>query len=62
MLDPSIGTLKIMGLNQFGRSTVNSINISNYIDKLKVIEKNKNWLSNLNASEEKLVEKKIMIN
>ena len=57
-VDPSIGTLKIMGLNQFGRSTVNSINISNYIDKLKVIEKNKNWLSNLNASEEKLVEKK----
>ena len=57
-VDPSIGILKIMGLNSLGRSSENSIKTSNYIDKLKVVEKNKNWLSNLNALEEKLVEKK----
>ncbi len=55
---PTIKILKIMGARRDGRVTSNTFNFEFYINQLKEINNNKNWLNNLNASEEKLVEKK----
>ena len=55
---PSVGTLEILGKNIFSETTYQRFNFEKHVKKLKDVNANKNWLNNLNASEEKLVEKK----
>lgn len=55
---PTISVLKIMGARKDGRVTSNTFDFKFYVNQLKEINNNKNWLKNLNTSEEKLVEKK----
>ncbi len=55
---PTTSQINISGNNERGREEIGFIDIRAFISKLKEIESKKNWLNNLNASEEKLVEKK----
>ncbi|MDC3172748.1 caspase family protein [Alphaproteobacteria bacterium] len=57
-VNPSIKYLTIVGKSRNNRTVEQYFNFSKYIQKLKLVHANRNWLNNLNASEEKLVEKK----